>query len=168
MQALAVLILVGAIGGLVGVSLRLPAGILVGAMTAVILFKAFGATDYTVPRAYIYVVQVLVGVMIGVGYTPEVAGMILQLIRPVLISTLVLVGAGLAVGLVFSRTLCIDPVTGYLATSPGGLSALIPLAAEANGLPTVVAAFHFFRLVFILLTAPLVLKLIQAWATRCG
>jgi hypothetical protein len=127
----------------------------------VIIFKAFGHGDYTTPRMYIYIVQVLVGVMVGVGYSPEMAGVLGRLIVPVLTSTLVLVGAGLIMGLAVARMLALDPVTGYLATSPGAMSSLIALAAEVKAQPAVVAAFHFFRLVFILLTAPLLLKLVQ-------
>jgi len=137
-------------------------------MLAVIVFKALGHGAYGLPKAYVFAVQVLVGVMIGAGYTPQVGAMVMEMIWPIVLSTLGIVAAGLALGLIFSRALCFDPVTGYLATSPGGLSALIPLAAEADALPTVVAAFHFFRLVFILLTAPLALRLIQAVAARCG
>ena len=120
MKALAILLMVGSLGGLIGYILKIPAGTLVGAMAAVILFKVLGHADYAVPRMYVFVVQVLVGVMVGVGYTPQVGGMVLKLIWPILLSTLGIVAAGLALGLIFSRALCFDPVTGYLATSPGG------------------------------------------------
>ena len=168
MKELLIILLVGGFGGLAGAWLKIPGGTLVGAMFAVILFKALGHGDYNVPKIYIFLVQVMVGVMVGAGYTPELGGMVLQIIKPVFLSTLVLVAAGLAMGLLFSRILPMDPVTGYLATSPGAMSSLVAMAAESKAQPTIVAAFHFFRLIFILLTAPLLLKLVQILATRNG
>lgn len=168
MKAILILSMVGCLGGLIGGASRIPGGVLVGAMIAVIFYKAFGKTDYTVPRLYMFLVQVMVGIMVGAGYSHKTGEMIHQLIWPVLASTLVLVGAGLVMGIVFSRILPFDPITGYLATSPGAMSSLIPLATEAEALPSVVAAFHFFRLVFILVTAPLILKLFHFFASRGG
>ncbi len=56
-----------------------------------------------------------------------------------------------------------DGTTAYLSTSPGAMSALISLAVESAGHPTVVMAFHFFRVVFIILTAPLIFQLLRFW-----
>jgi uncharacterized membrane protein AbrB (regulator of aidB expression) len=45
----------------------------------------------------------------------------------------------------------------------GAMSALITLAAGSEANPAVVAAFHFFRVVFILLTTPAMFYLMRVW-----
>jgi hypothetical protein len=52
----------------------------------------------------------------------------------------------------------LDPGTAYLGTSPGAMSALIVLAIDNPAKEALVVCFHFFRVVFIILTAPIILK----------
>lgn len=161
MKELFIILAAGLLGGLAGMKMKVPGGILIGAMVAVIAVKWLGKINYSASDNFVFIVQVIVGVMVGLKYTPETAGMAHKLILPIITSTLVLVGTGLILSLAFTRVFSFDPVTSYMATSPGAMSSLIPLAAETEAEAALVAAFHFFRLVFIILTAPLVLKLIH-------
>ena len=54
-----------------------------------------------------------------------------------------------------------DMGTGYLGTSPGAMSVLIALSLEGNTEPMLIVCFHFFRVVFVILTAPLIFKWIS-------
>ena len=80
---------------------------------------------------------------------------------PVIISCVVLVGTGVIMAIVFTRLGLVDIGTAYLGTSPGAMSALIVLALESQAQPMLVVCFHFIRVVFVILTAPLVFKLIS-------
>ena len=161
MKLLLIFLAAGSLGGLAGGAIKVPGGTLIGAMVAVIAVKAWGAYEFEAPPIYMFAVQVLVGVMVGVKYTPEMAALALKLFKPVLASTIVLVGSGVILSIIFSKFLALDPATSYLATSPGAMTSLVPLAAEAEADAALVAAFHFFRLVFIIITAPLILKLVH-------
>ena len=70
----------------------------------------------------------------------------------------VLVGVGILLSIIFTRMGVLDAPSAYLGTSPGAMSALIVLAFESGSSATLVVCFHFFRVVFVILTAPLFLK----------
>ncbi len=82
-----------------------------------------------------------------------------KVVVPIVASTILLMAAGLALTLVFVKLGILDMGTAYLGTSPGAMSALVAVALESGKDATVITCFHFFRLVFIILTMPLVYKL---------
>ena len=153
----------GTVGGLLGSRLKLPGGIMLGAMLAVLLFKIFAEKPWPIPKSYGLVVQILLGVMVGASYTSDIGRMFSRIILPIVASTLVLLAAGLLVCMVLVKVGILDIQTAYLSTSPGAMSVLVSLAVESQANPPVVLAFHFFRVVFIIVTAPLVFHLIQRW-----
>jgi hypothetical protein len=62
---------------------------------------------------------------------------------------------------VFAKLGLLDFGTAYLGTSPGAMSALIVMALDSGAQPMLVVCFHFFRVVFVILTAPLIFKWIS-------
>ncbi len=92
-------------------------------------------------------------------FQPAMLPVLKKIFFPVLTSTVTLVGVGILLALVFTRMGVLDAPSAYLGTSPGAMSALIVLAFESGSSATLVVCFHFFRVVFVILTAPLFLKL---------
>lgn len=158
----------GSIGGLIGSRLSIPGGTLLGSMLAVILFQVAGGRSVPMPKTVSLWVQILVGVMVGASYTPELGRVLPKIILPILASTLSLVLVGFVTSMILGRLGVLDAATAYLGTSPGAISAMISLAVESQANPTVVLAFHFFRVVFIIVTAPLVFFLMRLWADSSG
>jgi membrane AbrB-like protein len=72
----------------------------------------------------------------------------------VLLSIFVLVGVsvGLAVVLVYAAG--IDPLTAYLATSPGGIDTVAIIGASSNADLSFIMAMQTVRLVFVLVAGP--------------
>ncbi len=99
------------------------------------------------------------GTMAGWKEAPTMMPVLKKLFFPVLTSTVTLVGVGILLSIVFTRMGILDAPSAYLGTSPGAMSALIVLAFESGSSATLVVCFHFFRVVFVILTAPLFLKL---------
>jgi membrane AbrB-like protein len=157
---------VGTACGYIGHRLEVTGGVIVCAMLGVLTLRIVLNHDVPLPKSFQFGVQVLVGVMVGATYSPSMAKVFPKIILPVISSTMVLVIAGLLVGLVLNKIGILDISTSYLGTSPGGMAALVALATDADANPTVVAVFHFFRLVFILVTAPLVFHLWQIWFNK--
>ncbi len=149
---------VGTIGGLIGAKLKLPGGTLIGAMLSVIICKLFLESRWVMPESAGFIIQVLVGVMVASTFDPAMLKTIKLIALPVILSSLMLVCAGGLIALLISRLNLLDSATAYIATSPGAMTALVPLSMESSGNPLVVTCFHFFRLLFIVLTAPWVLK----------
>jgi len=159
--SLAIYLGVGALGAAIMSRFKIPAGAMLGAMVAVVLFKLLLQKSWPVPRNFGLVVQVLVGVMVGVSFHPDMIKTLGKIIIPVTSSTLVLVGAGFLLALIYAKTGMLDMNTAYLGTSPGAMAALVFMAIETQSNATVVATFHFFRIFFIVLTAPLLFKYIS-------
>ena len=149
---------VGTLGGFCGSKLKIPAGTLVGAMLAVILTKMVLKSYWEIPKEFTFVIQILLGVMVGTTYNPAIVKVLSKIVIPVVLSTVVLIGIGIILSLIFTKLGFLDIGTAYLGTSPGAMSALIPLAFDSQADATLVVCFHFFRVVFIVLTAPIIFK----------
>jgi membrane AbrB-like protein len=154
-----VYICLGTIGGLVGSRLKIPAGSLIVAMLTIITFKLITKMHWEMPKGFNLVLQIALGIMVGSSFQPAMLPVLKKLLFPVLTSTVILVGVGILLAVVFTRMQILDAPAAYLSTSPGAMSALIVLAFESGASATLVVCFHFFRVVFVILTAPLFLKL---------
>ncbi len=150
---------VGTLGGFCGSKLKIPAGTLVGAMLAVIVTKMVLKSYWEMPKGFMFVIQILLGVMVGAMYNPSIIKTLSKIAIPVVSSTVVLMGVGILLSLIFTKLGLLDIGTAYLGTSPGAMSALIPLAFDSQADATLVVCFHFFRVVFIVLTAPIIFKI---------
>lgn len=150
---------VGTLGGFCGYKLKIPAGTLVGAMLAVIVTKIVLKSYWEMPKGFTFVIQILLGVMVGAMYNPSIIKMLNKIAIPVVSSTVVLMGVGILLSLIFTKLGLLDIGTAYLGTSPGAMSALIPLAFDSQADASLVVCFHFFRVVFIVLTAPIIFKI---------
>jgi len=151
----------GLLGGLLGAKLKIPAGALIGAMLTIIFFKIFMKVHWDIPRSFTFVLQVFLGIMVGASFQPELVQVMKKIAIPVIISCVVLMGTGVILAVVFTRLGLVDIGTAYLGTSPGAMSALIVLALESEAQPMLVVCFHFIRVVFVILTAPLIFRLVS-------
>jgi len=151
----------GLIGGVVGLKFKIPAGSLIGAMLVIIAFKLITQMHWDVPKGFNFLLQVLLGIMVGATFQPAMIPVLKKIFFPMVTSTLTLVGTGILLSIIFTRLGILDAPSAYLGTSPGAMSALIVLALEGNTSPTLVVCFHFFRVVFVILTAPLFLKILS-------
>jgi membrane AbrB-like protein len=154
-----VYIALGVLGGIVGSRLKIPAGSLIVAMLTIIAFKLLTKTHWEMPKGFNFVLQVALGIMVGATFQPAMLPVLKKIFFPVLASTVTLVGVGILLSLIFARLNILEAPAAYLGTSPGAMSALIVLAFESGSSATLVVCFHFFRVVFVILTAPLFLKL---------
>ena len=50
--SLAVYFIIGTLGGFIGSRLRIPAGVLIGSMLAIIAFKSISRLDWEIPRSF--------------------------------------------------------------------------------------------------------------------
>jgi len=151
----------GIVGGALGAKLKIPAGALIGAMLTIILFKMTMKMHWEIPKGFTFALQVFLGIMVGATFQPDLLHVMKKIALPVIISCVVLVGAGILMAAVFAKLGLLDFGTAYLGTSPGAMSALIVMALDSGAQPMLVVCFHFFRVVFVILTAPLIFKWIS-------
>jgi membrane AbrB-like protein len=151
----------GLVGGALGAKLKIPAGALIGAMLTIIVFKMTMKMHWEIPKGFTFALQVFLGIMVGATFQPELLHVMKKIALPVIISCVVLVGVGILMAAVFAKLGLLDFGTAYLGTSPGAMSALIVMALDSGAQPMLVVCFHFFRVVFVILTAPLIFKWIS-------
>ncbi len=149
---------IGFLGGVIGLQARFPGSVIIGSMIAVILVRVWIQSSWSPHHHFNVAIQILLGVLVGTRYNPDLGKMFMKILFPVICSTLVLVIAGLMVAVVLVKINILDIHTAYLSTSPGAFSALLTLSLDSRADPGIVAAFHFFRVVFILISAPIVFK----------
>ncbi len=155
---------VGLAGGYLGMKARIPAGTLIGATVAVLLYRMFLNSGWKLPEHFDFVLQVLVGVLIAVAYDSSLLRKLLSLWMPILVSCTVLICAGLVMAVIFYKMGYLDLPTAYISTSPGAMNVLVSMSGDFRADVALVASFHFVRVLIINLTAPFIFKLLYMQA----
>ena len=135
---------------------RAPATALLGPMLVAVAVSASGVLGtVSVPTALEQLGYALIGVRVGLRFTRASLRSIARLLplASVLIVA-VIVACGL-LGLLLSHVTGVDRLTAYLATTPGGLFAVLATAADSGSDVTYVLAVQVIRVFAMLLFAPL-------------
>jgi membrane AbrB-like protein len=96
----------------------------------------------------------MVGWRIGLGFNRDTVAAARRALPRILLSTLSLIGFCALVGFLLSRAVHVDPVTAFLATSPGGMDSVAIIAASSRVNIPFVMALQAVRLVAVLLMGP--------------
>ena len=146
-------------GALAGRVLRVPAGALLGPM---ILAGAVSLTAgdgwFVVPSLAQNAAFVVIGLQVGLGFTMATVRQTGRLLIPVLggILGLMVCCAGLAV--ILDQLTSVSFLDAYLATTPGGLYAVLAAAFGAGANTTFIVAVQGLRVVAMVLIAPLAVR----------
>ena len=155
----------GVTGTVVATLLRVPVASLLGPMLVAAALDVGGLTGGAgVPFPLVELAFLLVGLQVGLNFTRaslRTVGAALPLALVVLV-VLSLACAGLGVAL--AAVTGVSPLDGYLATTPGGMNAVLVTATSTGADTTFVLAVQVLRLFAMLLTAPLVARLLRRWA----
>ncbi|MFM2058442.1 MAG: hypothetical protein RLY71_2827 [Pseudomonadota bacterium] len=128
---LAASLAVALLGMLAGWRLNVPGGPLLVPLALGIVAQLSGLVQLEMPPPLLALGYALIGCGIGLRFTPEVLRHAARVLPMALASvlTLVAVNAGVAVLLVWLADL--DPLTAFLATSPGGADSVAIIAASS-------------------------------------
>ena len=158
-------LLIAGVGGVVGFGLRIPAGGLLVPMIVGAVLEGTGLVTISLPPWLLAISYAFLGWSVGLGFTREILVHVSRVLPQVLlaISTMIGVSGGLAVALVYGAG--IDPMTAYLATSPGGMDSVAIIAASSNADLSFVMALQTLRLVIVLITGPALARFISQHIT---
>ncbi len=146
-------------GLLVARVVRAPAAALLGPMVVAVALGASGLLGaVTVPAPVQALGYALVGVAVGLRFTRASLRSIARLLPLTLALIAFLIAACAGLGLLLAAATGVDPLTAYLATTPGGLFAVLALAADSGSDPTYVLAVQVIRVFAMLLVAPLLAR----------
>jgi len=102
----------------------------------------------------------LIGVQVGLRFTRASLASITRMLPVVLLLMVGMIVATALMGSLLALLTPVDGLTAYLATTPGGLFAVLATAADAGSDTTFVMAVQLIRLLVILAFTPLLAKLL--------
>lgn len=140
-------------GGLVSRKLKLPAGAMLGALAAVVIFNLLSGAAY-VPRDSRVVLQILAGIVLGSGIQKKDVLALRSLLKPTLILISSMIVINLAFGYLMYQAGGLDLATALFATAPGGLTDMALIADEIGADMLQVSSLQLFRILFIFATLP--------------
>lgn len=151
-------------GGFLFRFLGIPGGMILGAAVAVIAARLILSLPVTeLPSPLKSASYILIGVIIGCMFDPQVFATLKHSWPALLGSTAILLLAGILCTWIACRWGGLDPASAYLATTPGGLQAVLGLAADMKTDTTMVLSYQLVRLYTILITIPLAAHLIARY-----
>jgi uncharacterized protein len=152
------------VGAAIATRLRISAGALLLPLGAGILLIRSGLMTVELPRWLLAIAYALVGWQIGLRFTRPLFIHAAKSLPRIIACTLALIAlcGGLAGLLVVVAG--IDPLTAYLATSPGGADTVAIIAASSNVDAPFVMTMQILRTVAILILGPAMAKLIAGHA----
>jgi membrane AbrB-like protein len=153
--AFATTILVAAGGSLAGMATRLPAGVFLGPMLAGLAVHAGFGLPLQLPPWLLAASYVLVGWTIGLRFDREVLSTAARSLPQVAVAVFALLAFCGFVAWLLVRLLGIDPLTAYLATSPGGMDTIAIISAASGSVDIAfVMAMQMSRFLIVLLAGP--------------
>lgn len=147
--------------------LRLPAGTLLGPLLlAAALTLALPAGTFDVPPLLRELAFALIGLQVGLRFTLATLRQLGRLLLPVVLSVLALVVACFGLAAALAATTHATLLDAYLATTPGGLYAVLAAAAGTGADATFVVAVQSLRLFVMVLLAPFAVRLLLRRSAR--
>jgi membrane AbrB-like protein len=157
----ALAVAVSVVGVLAGTRLRLPAGTLLGPLLlAATLAVTDFPTSFTVPPLLREVAFALIGLQVGLRFERDTVRRVAYLALPVVGSIVLLVVASFGLAALLSAWTGLPLLDSYLATTPGGLYAVLAIAFGSGADTTFVLAVQVMRLFVMVLIAPAVVRLL--------
>jgi membrane AbrB-like protein len=167
--SIALIVAISVVGVVLGKLAHLPGAGLLGPMAVTVALEVTGFDfGLSVPQALVQVGYVLIGWQAGVAFTRDslrAVGRAMPLALG-LIAALTVATAGL--GMLLSHVTGMTPLEGYLATSPGGIYAVLATAVETGSDVTFIVAAQVLRILVMLFAAPVMARGLVALTDRIG
>jgi membrane AbrB-like protein len=155
-----------AVAGLVlGRLIRIPVGALLAPLVVAAVVHLTGLSQGAqVPELVESAAFLVIGLQVGLSFTRESLRTIGRALPLALVIILGLIAACAGLGAVLAAMTGASALDGYLATTPGGLYAVLATASDSGADVTFVLAVQVLRLLVMLFSAPLIAR----WLRRSG
>lgn len=157
------------LGAVTARRLRVPAASLMGPMIASgVVTLAVPGGAFAVPALLRESAFVAIGLQVGLRFTMDTVRQVGRLLLPVLLTLGGLLLACFGLALVLAAATPVSLLDAYLATTPGGLYAVLAVAVGAGANTTFIVAVQGLRLLVMVLLAPAAIRLIVGRPARVG
>ena len=159
---LLILLPLALIAGYIGLKLKIPAGGIIFSLVAVAGVKLLSRMETgPIPGLLNLIPQAVLGLFLGTQFSNRVLEEISKMWGYIFISVLVLFVTGILIAVVYAKMNLMNPPTAYLSTSPGALTGIVFMSLDLKEVNApLVAIFHLIRMSCLILTGPIVLRLI--------
>jgi uncharacterized protein len=141
-----------------GQAVPLPARSLMGPMLIAGALTLSGVTDFTPPPVLRETAFGVIGLYIGLRFTAQTLRAVGRLLVPVAVSIVALLVACFGLAIVLDATTSVSLEDAYLATTPGGLYAVLAVAFGAGANTTFIVAVQSLRVLVMVVLAPLAVR----------
>ena len=138
--------------------LRMPTPFLLGAVIGAAGISLYGLPVPKVPQVYLNGAQLCIGAYTGARIELEKLQNWREVLPYTMLGIIGLLFCSLGIGFVLMHFTHISLVTAFLSTAPGGMAEMGLTAMLLNADLSVIVAFQLFRLLFILMVLPPILK----------
>ena len=150
-------------GAVVGAKARIPAGPLLLPLFVGAPLSASHILSITLPPWLLAVCYAMVGWSIGLKFTREVVRYAAKQLPRIIASIFALIAMCGGLAFALHKAAGTDPLTAYLATSPGGADAVAIIAASSRVDMPFVMAMQIGRLLLVILIGPSLARMIARW-----
>ncbi|MEL7565309.1 MAG: AbrB family transcriptional regulator [Dehalobacterium sp.] len=147
-------------GGLLLTYLNIPAGAMVGAMLGTALIQVKQSDKMEIPLKVRRIVRMMMGAYVGLGITEEGIRQVHDIIWPAVMTIVGMILLTLVTMIMLHKLYGWDLKMAILSSTPAGLSEIGMNAEDFQTDPVPITTVHLFRLVTILVTVPIILKLL--------
>lgn len=148
---LAKTLVVAGIAAAIGAALKIPAGTMLLPMLATAILHGMGLLNVELPTWLLVIGYTILGWKIGLGFTRRILRHAARAFPLIMLSIMTLIAFSGGLALILWAWLDIDPLTAYLATSPGGLDSIVIIAASTPVDISFVLALQTARFLIILM-----------------
>jgi uncharacterized protein len=149
--------------------LRVTAGVLLGPMVLTGALVLAGPLEgFAVPDLLGQTAFALIGLQVGLRFTPDTVRLLGRVTVPVLLAIAGLLVTCFGLAVLLSLTTSASLLDTYLATTPGGLYAVLAVAYGAGADTTFIVAVQTLRVVAMVLLAPLAVRWMLRADKRSG
>jgi membrane AbrB-like protein len=152
--AFAETIAIATIGGAAGHLLRFPAGVMLIPLAFGAVLQSSGIVKIELPDWSLSVCYAFIGWMIGQTFSRDILMHALKKLPHIVLAVLVLIIFCGGLAAILTELLGVDPLTAYLATSPGGLNSIAVIAASSKVDMSFIMALQTLRLVIVIAVGP--------------
>lgn len=163
-RAFGAVIAVAAVGGSLGRLLRLPSPYFLGAVALGAVVHLGFDVPLQLPEWLLAVSYAVIGWAIGLNFTSAILRHAARALPQIAGSIIILMAFCGGLAWLLSHELGVDPLTAYLATSPGGIDSIAVIAAASENVDmSFILALQSARLLMVLIFGPSLARLVARW-----
>jgi uncharacterized protein len=162
-HSLAQTVAIAAIGAVIGWRLRIPGGALLIPMLFGAVLETTKLVDIVLPSWLLEIAYATIGWYVGLAFNRDVIVYAFRAIPQLLLATLLLIALCGLSAVMLTLLLHTDPLSAYLATSPGGLDSVAIIAIGSHADLPFVLALQTLRMFLVIMTGPAIAKLISRY-----